>query len=156
MSNSSTAEFAAAPAQRPATQLVLVNWPLWDQPLLAWATVAGAAGLTAAAAIVARAPLAAAIVGGAFAICLWRLWLPVRFEIGPRGVVEVILGRRRRIAWNAIGEYRADSRGIRLSPFADSPLRAALRGVYIHCGSRQAEVLSCMEYYLRAVSRNGE
>jgi hypothetical protein len=149
MASTSTAEFQAAP-QTPPPPIVLRNWPIWDEPLTAWPMLLAAGGLSALAAVVADAPLAGGIVGALLAVTLWRLWLPVWFEIGPRGVIEVLLGQRRRIAWNSIAVWRTRRRGVFLSPFSGSPLRSAMRGLYIFCGDRKSEVAACLEYYLRA------
>jgi hypothetical protein len=154
MSNTSTAEFEAATFASPPAPIVLRNWPIWDEPLSAWPMLLAAAALAAAGALVTEALPVGAIIGLVFAVTLWRSWLPVWFDIGPRGVVEIVLGKRRRIAWNSIAQWRQSGKGVFLSPFSDAPLRAAMRGVYIFCGPRIDETTACLAYYLRATAQS--
>jgi len=125
------------------------HWPLKDGGWGSWMTLA----------IVILTPLfvawmAESLAMGAFTlVCLlassWRTWLPIWVTIGPAGVDQTVLGRRRRIAWLAIRRYEMGPHGILLLPDAVVNQFSALRGIYLHWGRHRTQVLANFEYYLQ-------
>ena len=85
------------------------------------------------------------------AITLWRTWLPVRYQIGGGGIVQVALGRRRRIPWTAILRYEVRPGGVLLLPDAIVTPLSPLRGLYLPWGGQREAVLASCEYYLGAL-----
>ena len=79
---------------------------------------------------------------------LWRFWLPIRFELGPQGISQIVLGRTIRIPWTGILNYEIRSRGVML--YADHVLTplSALRGLYLPYAGQRDAVLGHVEYYL--------
>ncbi len=123
-------------------------WGLRDEPLGTWLRVIVGA-------------IAAAVVGrflenewwgwGMFVlvlITLWRSLIPLRFEIGPHGVTQIVLGRRTRILWTSILNYQVYSRGVLLLPDAAVTPLSPLRGLFLPWVSQREAVLANIEYYL--------
>jgi hypothetical protein len=81
-------------------------------------------------------------------ITLWRTWIPLRFEIGPQGITQVVLARRTRILWTSILNYRIYSRGVLLLPDAAVTPLSPLRGLFLPWGSQRERVVANIEYYL--------
>ena len=123
-------------------------WGLRDEPLGTWLRVILGAG---AAAAVGRflgnewwgwGTLALVL------ITLWRNLVPLRFEIGPHGVTQIVLGRQTRILWTSILNYQVYSRGVLLLPDAAVAPLSPLRGLFLPWGLQKERVLSNIEYYL--------
>ncbi len=123
-------------------------WGLRDEPLGTWLRVILGA-------------LASAMVGrflgnewwgwGTLAlvlITLWRSLVPLRFEIGPHGITQIVLGRRTRLLWTSILNYQVLSRGVLLLPDAAVTPLSPLRGLYLPWRSQKEPVLANIEYYL--------
>ena len=129
----------------------LTDWPLRQRPFssfVALALVGGASWLVGWAAQRWEVGAVAALV---MAVTLWRTWLPVRYEIGGGGIVQVLFGRwRRRIPWTAILQYEIRSDGVLLLPDAVSTPLSPLRGLYLHWGDQREELLANLDYYLQS------
>jgi hypothetical protein len=136
-------------------EVALVDWPLVQQPLrsLLAATLTVGAGFLVAAA--AGRWWAGGIAAGALAVTLWRTWLPVHYRLNGAGISQRVLGWRRDISWSAIAHYQELPGGVLLLPdLAAGPL--PLAGLFLHTGSRQAEVLANLDYYLQGwMTRSG-
>lgn len=134
---------------RVAPEEVTVHyWGLRDNPLGTWLRIVIGIG-------------AAAVVGkflgnewwgwGALTlalITLWRNLLPLRFEMGPPGIVQVVLGRRTRILWTSILNYQVYSSGVLLLPDAVVVPLSPLRGIFIPWGLQKERILANIDYYL--------
>lgn len=131
-----------------AKELSLVDWPLRDQPLrsAAWLLVIAAIALYAVIELgsVSFAMTAAAVM----LVCLWRVWIPVRYEFGPRGITQHVLGRSRRIGWRDIARCELRRRGVLLVPDDDSSPAGALRGWFIRYGREERRLRDLIELYL--------
>jgi hypothetical protein len=104
-----------------AAALVAVVWTIWQS----WQfTLLAAIALTVAA---------------------WRLWLPVKWELGLTGVSLVVLGFRRRIPWMAVARFEITENGVWL--FADRE-GTPQRGTFIAFAGQRERVTACIEYYL--------
>ena len=97
---------------------------------------------------------AGAMVGALLAVTLWRTWLPVQFRIGPEGVVQSVLGWRRRIGWSAIRSFDLRGDGVVLMPDAAPTPLAPLRGIYLHWGEQRDAVMTQVDHYLLGRSRS--
>jgi hypothetical protein len=134
---------------RVAPEEVTVHyWGLRDNPLDTWLRIVIGIG-------------AAAVVGNFLGnewwgwgtltlvlITLWRSLLPLRFEMGPPGIMQVVLGRRTRILWTSILNYQVYSSGVLLLPDAVLIPLSPLRGVFIPWGLQKESVLANIDYYL--------
>ena len=85
---------------------------------------------------------------GVLLLTLWQSLIPMRFEIGPHGVTHVVLGRRTKIPWTQILNYRVYGHGVLLLPDAVVTPLSPLRGLFLPWGSHQERVLDNIEYYL--------
>ncbi len=132
----------------PPANLEIVNWPLRDNPatciLLILLVLLGASCIT-----IASNNLVVGLVGfSACAVTLRRMWIPVQYEFGPKGVIETVYGRSRRTPWSSIrvGEIRGD--GVFLDRTSETTPLSALRGHYIRWGENKAELIGLLNYYL--------
>src|SRR5687768_4408642 len=129
-------------------EATFVDWPLVQRP---WASLI-ALGLAAAATLLVS--LAAghwgvgALVATALAITLWKTWLPIHYQMNGAGITARVFGWRRSIPWTAIRHYRVLPGGVLLLPDSEATPLSPLRGLYLHAGDRQQEVLANIEYYL--------
>ena len=149
-----TMESSAKPAPpslriRVAPEEVTVRfWGLRDDPFGTWLRIVIGIG----AAIAAGSFLGNEWWGwGTFAIVLLTLWrslIPLRFEIGPQGITQNVLGRSTRIVWTSILNYRVYSSGVMLFPDAVVVPLSPLRGLYLPWGLQKERVLANIEYYL--------
>jgi hypothetical protein len=129
-------------------ELTIVDWPLRDQPVSASLALTLVAGATWLAVWATKSVVAGTFVAVVLAVTLWRTWLPVRYQLGSGGVVQSVLGWRRRIAWSAIRHYEVRTDGVVLSPDVAAPQLTSVRGLYLHFGSQQEAVLAQLDYYL--------
>ena len=81
-------------------------------------------------------------------VSVWRLILPVRFELDARGVQQICAGRRKFTPWNRFACYRFDSKGVILLHQHGSLALNALRGVYINAGNQRTQLESLLAFYL--------
>ena len=124
------------------------HWPLREEPLRSFVMLiiaAGAAVLVARAAGNVWAGVAAWI---ALAICLWRMWLPVEFEFGPRGVLQRYLGRQRRVAWRDIARCEFQRRGLLLHATDDATALGTMRSIYVRYPAERERLRELIELEL--------
>jgi hypothetical protein len=140
----------AAESHHPPGSLQLTNWPLRDDAPPAWSSLIGAAALAGLAGWLSGSGAMGLLSFAALAVSLWRYWIPVVYEFGPRGVAEFVLTRRRRISWRAIARYEVRRRGVLLLADAGHSPLAPLRSLYIRWGRQREELLAIVEYYLGA------
>ena len=121
---------------------------LRDRPLATWFNLF----LAAAASIFAGTFLGNELWGwglmGLFLLTLWPTLLPLRFEMGPHGITRFVLGRKTRIPWTSILNYRVYRQGVLLLPDAVVTPLSPLRGLFLPWGSQREKVLANIEYYL--------
>jgi hypothetical protein len=147
MTSQSVRKQPAVAAPKPV-ELLLANWPLRDDGPLAWLVVIGAVAASVTAGFVAQSAVMGVVSFLALSIALWRLWVPVTFELGPRGVVQILFGRRRRIAWSSVARYEVRRRGVLLLSEETQGPAAALRGLYVRWGRHREELLAVIAHYL--------
>jgi len=130
-------------------ELVWRCWPLCDRAPGSWLVVLLLllVGL-AVAAITGRAALGV-LAAAALALALWRVFLPVRYEIGPAGVCHVILRRRSLLRWSEVGRVELRPDGVLLFDRKSSGPFDALRAVYLPCATHRDVVLRLVEKYFR-------
>jgi hypothetical protein len=141
------------PAQRVRVapeEVTLQVWPLWQQPfssLLALALAAGASWLLAWSS---DRPWWGVLAAAGLLVTLWRMWLPVSYELGVSGITQRAIGRQRRIAWPAIRGYQVRGEGVLLVPDAQIAPLSPLRGLYLPWPNQREreKVLACLEYHL--------
>lgn len=142
---------AASRRQREAAaprELLLVNWPLRDRAPVSWLAVAAAVAVAVTISSVASSPASGLAAFAALLLAMWRLWLPVRFEIGPQGVTESVLSRRRRIPWRKIGGFQTRRGGVALFPRPNELRAVAPRSLFIHGGRELDRLVEIVAFFL--------
>ena len=134
--------------QNPPAEVRVDCWPLRDDWPRAWLVIAGTVAFAAIAGETAGSTALGVASMAALNVALWRLWMPVRFELGHQGVVQSVLGRRRRTAWKDVDHCRIGTAGILLLPHQDTSPLACLRGLYIPYRQQREELLDLVDYYL--------
>jgi hypothetical protein len=132
----------------PPEDVRLTNWPLRYEPISAWSTIAATLLVAAIVGNLSQSVLMGFISLAVLNVALWRLWVPVSFELGRKGVVQTVLGRARRISWSMIAGYDIRRHGVLLLADADSSPLAAARGLFIRWGTQRDALLKIVEYYL--------
>jgi hypothetical protein len=99
-------------------ELDIWNWPLVDGGWRSWLVVLGTLSAGAVAWRISSSPLMGLLSSVVLMLSMWRFWLPVRYHIHGRGIIENCLGRRRLIPWRSIEQCRLRKHGvvIRLDP----------------------------------------
>lgn len=130
--------------------MVVTNWPLRDEGLRAWLMLGLLAALAAAAGGAARSWPMAVFVLASLAVAAWRLWVPVTFEVGPKGLVQTALGRRRRIGWGELARCEPRRHGVLLLWEAEPGPLTPLRGLYIRWRdqSQRDALIETLDFYL--------
>lgn len=132
------------------------NWPIRDD---GWYAI-GPVGIFLAAVAIGvwqgsdwRLPTA---TGAIAALALWRLWIPVRFELGVNGVTQNYLGFSRRIPWIAVHRFDVEPTGVWLFPTNSTKPARYVDGIFIRFGNRRSEIMSAITYYLGAWTTSSE
>ncbi len=125
----------------------VVNWPLRDGGIWAWAMLGGIVAIATCAGLVANSRAMGGVCFAALAIASWRLWLPVTFEFRSRGVVTRVLGRSRQIPWSQIARFEVRRHGLLLFADNDTSPIASLRAVYVRWNRQRSEILEVVRFY---------
>ena len=112
---------STAPSTQPAARVYAVqslpeldlwNWPLIDSGWRAVPIVVGTAAVAVVAGKTSHSLAMGLLTGVVLMMAMWRFWLPIRYYVRGRGIIENCLGRRRLIPWRAIAECRLRKRGV--------------------------------------------
>lgn len=126
----------------------LVNWPLRQEPLKAAIIGLLAVALSLAAGRLSQSYAMGCLVLVVLILASWRIWLPVQFEFSHKGIIQSVLGRRRRIPWTQVRRYEARRAGVLLlSDSVATPL-SPLRGIFIRWNGHRDELMEILEAYL--------
>ena len=90
------------------------------------------------------------LVFAALGLAAWRLWIPVRFEFSSNGVIQTVMGRRRRIPWAEFDRYEIRRRGVLLLADADPSPLGALRGLFVRWQNQRDELLEILDFFVNA------
>jgi hypothetical protein len=137
----------------PPPEVTVTNWPLRDDGPAGWVLAVAASAAGPLAAWLAGSAAMGWLVAAVLAVALWRLWLPVTYEFGYRGITQSCLGRARLIPWRSLSRYEVYSGGVPLSADPDRSPLSALRSVFVCWGGKRAEIMAHVEYYVLPASR---
>ena len=136
------------PLAEPPANVEVVNWPVKDEPSSAWAVLAVCLLISLGVGWLGQSPIMTLVALGSFGVALWRVWIPVRFELSPKGVVETVFRRKRRVPWSSIKRCQIRRAGVLLLPTKDSSPISLLSGIYLSWGDQKEALLSCINHYL--------
>jgi len=131
----------------PPANVRLVNWPVRDDGAHAWTFVALVVAVAVGFGFVARSTGVGLLSLAAMSLAMWRMWVPVVFEFGPRGIHQRVFRTKRRIAWSVVKRCTVRKRGVTLLFFEDSSPLADALGLYIRWGKNKEELLDMIRYY---------
>ena len=131
----------------------LVNWPLRDGGLRVWLWLVMLVGAAVVSGGLSRSTSMGAAIFAILIACSWRLWVPVQFEIGSKGITQTVLGHRSRIPWSAIA--RCDLRQSGVLFLADTAPSAfgVFRGTYVAWNGQREALLNVVEFFLKPGER---
>jgi hypothetical protein len=122
------------------------SWPLVERPTLAWAGVGVLLAISIAVGFVAASLATGGLAFAALLLSVWRSMVPVDFELGPDGITQTILGRKRHLRWREFGVVRTGPRGLLLL-LTDQPTAFdVLRGVYVPWGKHRDTIQAIIQH----------
>jgi hypothetical protein len=84
-----------------------------------------------------------------FLLVSWRLWMPVKFHIGPTGIIQSVLGQQRQLGWGYVQQIQTQRGGVRIHYQTAEPQFGLSRTIVISVPfSHQDALVSTIEYYL--------
>lgn len=128
----------------------IVNWPLREAGLRVWLTGLGIVTGSTAAGLIASNPAMGAVCCATLMLASWRLWIPVTFELGTKGVTQSALIFRWRIPWRCFARYETRSHGVWLLNDTEPTPFSTLRGIYVDWLDREPQVMAMVEFFLAA------
>ena len=134
--------------RREAREVRVVNWPLRRGGVGPWLLLTACVGIAVGVGVLSTNAYAGLAAIVALLISLWRLWLPVTFELGPRGVVQTVWGRTYRISWREFSRFRVLRRGVLLLVDARSSPIDVFRGLFVRFDGQRDEVLAVVNYFM--------
>lgn len=137
----------------PPTARVRV-WPLRDEPVRSAAVIGVVVAVSLAAAAAVNKVAIGCLLFGLLCLTVRRLWYPVTYEFGPKGLVYSTLGWRRRVIWANMVRYEIFPDGVLLSPLSASQPLCTLRGVFIRFNDQREELLAALDFYLHSPPAN--
>jgi len=140
--------FSSATTVPPPIQVV--NWPLRDDGPRAWILLVLLVAIATFAGYVVQSSAMGSLVFAGLALSAWRLWFPVRFELGSKGIIQSVAGRQRRIPWSAVTRCEPRRRGVLFLMDEGATPLVLLRGIYVRCTHNRAEVIELAEFFLKA------
>lgn len=84
----------------------------------------------------------------AILISLWRVWIPVSFELNSVGITQQVLHVQSLMPWTEFMYYEEYSSGVLLMRDSNPSPLARLSGLFIHWDGHRSEVLSFLDYHL--------
>ena len=125
----------------------MVAWPLHDAPLRTLAVGGITAIVSWAAGWWAQSWAMGGLAQAAFLLALWRLWLPVTYQLGSKGVVERVWGHSRHIDWLRITRAELQPRGVLLLADRSQTPLALIHGVFVPWRNKREQVTALVEHF---------
>ncbi len=80
----------------------------------------------------------------------WRLWLPIRFHIGPTGIIQSVLGQQRQLGWGYVRQVQPHRGGVQVIYQSRSDQISLSKSIVISVPSnQQGDLNATFEYYLQ-------
>jgi hypothetical protein len=110
----------------------------------------GIAVVGVVAGVVSEKPLMGVVCFVSLMLSCWRLWLPVTFELGTKGITQSTLVFRWRIPWRYFARYETRHRGVWLLNDAEAAPFSILRGTYVPWSDQAVQVRAVLDFFLSA------
>lgn len=132
----------------PPDGVTVVSWPLRDRRLGCLVVIVATMGVATAAGRLSQSLAMGCLVQGVLVVGLWRLWIPVTFQLGISGIVETVLGHPRYIDWMTVTRVQLQGRGVLLlADRTDTPL-AAIHGIFIPWHDQREQIIRLVEHFV--------
>ena len=80
----------------------------------------------------------------------WRLWIPIRFHIGPTGIIQSVLGQQRQLGWGYVLQIQPHRRGLQVIYQTTGDQYSLRKTIVISVPFAQQDLLrSTFDYYLQ-------
>ncbi len=122
--------------------LIWRSWPLVDEGTQHWPVLGATIAVAAINGLIMGSIGIFAVVLAVQWLALWRLMLPVEYELNEREIRQTVLGRSTRVAWSAIRRCQILPEGLFLSPDSERRPFARWRGRFIPWGEHRADILA--------------
>ncbi len=139
--------------QEPPAPVRWRSWPAGERLARALAVVVGLLITVVVVGWLSGEAYLGLLAVAALVVALWRFFVPVVYELSGKGVDQRVLGRHRRIPWQAIRRWEVRSAGVLLLPHEDRSAMAPFRGLYLPWGAHREEVLAQVRHYLERPQR---
>ncbi|PQO47000.1 hypothetical protein [Blastopirellula marina] len=80
----------------------------------------------------------------------WKLFIPVRFELGPRGIIQTSFLGTRKTPWREIARYEVHPQGVILYQTHDHSPLAGFTSIDLACRGMKGELESVVHFYMEA------
>jgi hypothetical protein len=128
-------------------EVAVVVWPLRDGPLPTLAVGGITARVSWGAGWWAQSGAMGGLALGVFLLALWRLWLPVTYQLGSKGVVERACGHSRHIDWLRVTRAELQPRGVLLLADRTQTPLAIIHGVFVPWRNKREQVIALIEHF---------
>ena len=124
------------------------RWPLRDEPIPSAIVFLVVVALSIGISYLGGTYWWGMVAATALLVSLWRMWIPVEFELCDLGVIQTAMRRSWRKPWDAYVGYEVRNDGFLLVPVEDSSLLGRLKGLYIPFGDQRDDILEVLAEYL--------
>jgi len=125
-----------------------VHWPLRDRGPQVWLVGLGIAGVGVVASAISGYSMMGAVCSFTLVLSSWRLWLPVTFELGTKGITQSTLVFLWRIPWHCFARYETRHGGVWLLNDAKPAPFSTLRGTYVPWSDQAVQVRAVLDFFL--------
>ena len=147
-----------APQSAPQPKVVVVDeqssacefrrWPLRDEPVASSIVFCVSLLVSIGIGYLGGTFWWGGIAAIALSVSLWRMWLPVHFQLSELGVIQTVVRRTWRRPWESFVGYEVRNDGVLLLPEEDNSLLGRLKGLYISFGNQRGEILEVVSEHL--------
>ena len=124
------------------------SWPIFDERPEAWLMTIFAIAVGVGTGVISHSLITGIFALVLLTVTLSRLWLPVSYEVGTLGIIEVVWKRRRCLAWRQIAGYRVFKNGVLIFHALDENAGSGLFGMYIPTTGHRDAILSVLKRYV--------
>ncbi|MBI1246781.1 hypothetical protein GC197_02920 [bacterium] len=83
-------------------------------------------------------------------IAAWKMFLPVKIELGPRGIIQTTIFGSRKTPWREIARYQSHPHGVILYLTADDSPLAGFASIDLACRKMKTDLESTVRFYMES------